>query len=511
MSAIEQRQDDLDNKVSQVLACTEAHKDALEDLKMMFAKYVRRFRDSDEGSPSVSIVVLENPVPQPPPLTDSMQTHNVGTSREPEFGVDVQDSSIPLHRGIGVAGAEKLTEVEDSRIRDRTSPPHAVQNLNGRREACPPPPLPTPPGSSSIVHPKSTNRSKESVAGAVPRQQPKVATVKIDRNPDATPLTTETKAAAAIVKTKAGAATVKGVKGGASTNDSFPYSIQGAMDGLLEVAGAVPGHSPQRQKKSINSGMEEGAATQGEDAPAKVRSKAARGVHGRPSPQDSKLLVFNVHGTLLDSSLLADNNPNTAIRATLTTDNRRVVFRPWLIEFLTRCFRNFEVAFWGSKSKMYMDKIVPPLLARLQDSKSHPPLFIWSAKECEATDFQDGLPVTWGKPLEKVFRAYPQFNLSNTVIVDHKPCRLGGNSFGNLVIPTAFYVKDIQKLGNDKGFLKGCLWPLLQGLSGCEDITDFRRHYPNNVVDPSVKIQKLYESGATSASTGNIEGEGTCR
>jgi hypothetical protein len=77
ISAIENRQDELDNKVSQVLACTEAHKDALDELKTMFAKYVGRFCDNDEGSPSVSIAVLDNRVPQPPAVTDSVQMQNV--------------------------------------------------------------------------------------------------------------------------------------------------------------------------------------------------------------------------------------------------------------------------------------------------------------------------------------------------------------------------------------------------------------------------------------------------
>jgi hypothetical protein len=100
-------------------------------------------------------------------------------------------------------------------------------------------------------------------------------------------------------------------------------------------------------------------------------------------------------------------------------------------------------------------------LGRMKDSKNYAPLFTWSAKECEVTAFEDGLPITWGKPLEKVFRNYPHFNLSNSVIVDHKSCRLGGNLPRNLIIPTPFYVEDIQKLGDDKGFLKGCLWPVL--------------------------------------------------
>jgi hypothetical protein len=73
-----------------------------------------------------------------------------------------------------------------------------------------------------------------------------------------------------------------------------------------------------------------------------------------------------------------------------------VLFRPWLIEFLGRCFKNFEVAFWGSKSEVYMGQIVAAMLRRMKDNNSYIPLFIWSAKECKVTSFEDGLPIVWG-------------------------------------------------------------------------------------------------------------------
>jgi hypothetical protein len=62
MAAIESRQDDLDKKLFQVLAGTKAHTEALDELKAMFAKYVGRFRKSNEGSSSVSKSTLENQV-----------------------------------------------------------------------------------------------------------------------------------------------------------------------------------------------------------------------------------------------------------------------------------------------------------------------------------------------------------------------------------------------------------------------------------------------------------------
>jgi hypothetical protein len=64
----------------------------------------------------------------------------------------------------------------------------------------------------------------------------------------------------------------------------------------------------------------------------------------------TKLLIFNVHGTLLNTSLLTQYNPNPNIRVTQKTTSRRFVFRPWMIEFLGRCFKLFKVALWGIKN-----------------------------------------------------------------------------------------------------------------------------------------------------------------
>jgi hypothetical protein len=104
----------------------------------------------------------------------------------------------------------------------------------------------------------------------------------------------------------------------------------------------------------------------------------------------------------------------------MISESRRVVFRPWLLQFLSRCFINFTVAFWGNKSECYMDELAVAVLARLKDAHSCKPLFVWSGKHCVATDFEDGEPLCWGKPLSKVFEVWPTYNLSNTVVVDHK-------------------------------------------------------------------------------------------
>ena len=72
----------------------------------------------------------------------------------------------------------------------------------------------------------------------------------------------------------------------------------------------------------------------------------------------TKLVIFNVHGTLLDTSLLTQPNPNCNIRVTKKTYTRRFVFRPWMMEFSGRCFKMFKITFWGTKSSEYMEKIL---------------------------------------------------------------------------------------------------------------------------------------------------------
>jgi hypothetical protein len=108
-----------------------------------------------------------------------------------------------------------------------------------------------------------------------------------------------------------------------------------------------------------------------------------------------------------------------------------------------------------------MDDIVQAMLRRMKEGTTFKPLFVWSGKECEVTRFEDGIPLEWRKPLFKIFWWYPQFNHANTVMIDHKICRLGGNPAANLIISTAFYVADFQKVRDDKAFLKTSLWPQL--------------------------------------------------
>jgi hypothetical protein len=101
-----------------------------------------------------------------------------------------------------------------------------------------------------------------------------------------------------------------------------------------------------------------------------------------------------------------------------------------------------------------MDEIIAAVLAPLKDGPSFKPLFVWSGKHCEATNFDDGASICWGKPLSKVFEQWPAFNLSNSIIVDHKSYKVGCNPMVNVIIPTPFYVQDMGKVDEDNSYLK---------------------------------------------------------
>jgi hypothetical protein len=76
--------------------------------------------------------------------------------------------------------------------------------------------------------------------------------------------------------------------------------------------------------------------------------------------------------------MISDKNPNPKLKPTFKTTNRRVLIRSWINELLLKCFKNFKVGFWGSKSKSYMDEMVLALLKRVKSTEPLVPAFVSS-------------------------------------------------------------------------------------------------------------------------------------
>ena len=213
-----------------------------------------------------------------------------------------------------------------------------------------------------------------------------------------------------------------------------------------------------------------------------------------------KLLIFNVHGTLLDCSLLTEPNPNTSIRVTTRSSTRRMVFRPWLVEFIDKCFRNFRVAFWGIKSTSNMEDVVASMLRKFNGLDSHKPVFIWSAKECEEVSENVGAS-RWKKPLSKVWEMWPEWNEGNTVIIDHYRAMVECNPVANFIIPPPFYVDGINKLADDNNYLRHELWPILKGLVDSHDVHNHASVLPNTQPTIADHSRSEHTGGRTTRSS----------
>jgi hypothetical protein len=117
---------------------------------------------------------------------------------------------------------------------------------------------------------------------------------------------------------------------------------------LMHTVQVSPKKSKNQPEKVDVVATEEGASTQ-------VRNIESYAIPGSPViAGSSKLLVFNVHGTLLDCNLVDEKNPNTKIKPSAYAAGRIIIWRPWMAEFLNQCLLSFKVAFWGSKSARYM-------------------------------------------------------------------------------------------------------------------------------------------------------------
>jgi hypothetical protein len=165
-----------------------------------------------------------------------------------------------------------------------------------------------------------------------------------------------------------------------------PYSNWRIVEGFFKVGTAqIEGainhavQSPKKWKKVANSSMKVNIGDKvGEGRPNEVKGHVKlESLIATKRREQEKSVIFNIHRTLLDCSLKLERNPNSSIRPTMKTSTRRVVFILWLLQFLSRCFINFTMVFWDSKSECYMDEIVLVVLEQLKDGQTIDLLSIW--------------------------------------------------------------------------------------------------------------------------------------
>jgi hypothetical protein len=263
-----------------VLTGTKAHTEALDELKAMFAKYVGRFRDSEDGAALVSKSTLENQVSHPSPLVESVELQDVDIPQHPQFEVDIQDSSAACNTGEMVKGtsiAEKTTRKPQKREKDKVTLPSTIENREKDHTSIP------SAAAKSKVSPGASNAPTMAVPTMPSKPQLKPpTTIGVVVRESMMPHSFLRKAKAAPEKigdpkpvereVKGGSGPSKAKTMGITTDDSNPYSLEGAIDGLLEVGGSGGQRSPSKVKKPVKPVEDEAPAIPEEEAPTKVRS-----------------------------------------------------------------------------------------------------------------------------------------------------------------------------------------------------------------------------------------------
>jgi hypothetical protein len=81
-----------------------------------------------------------------------------------------------------------------------------------------------------------------------------------------------------------------------------------------------------------------------------------------------------------------------------------------------------------------MEEVLREILPLFSHLENHKPVFSWSAKDCEIVQKSEEVTL-WGKPLSKVWRKWPCWDATNTVIIDHHEPRVDCNPHANVMIP----------------------------------------------------------------------------
>jgi hypothetical protein len=112
--------------------------------------------------------------------------------------------------------------------------------------------------------------------------------------------------------------------------------------------------------------------------------------------------------------------------------------------------------------------------------------------------------------LQAITRKYPQWNTTNTMIIDHKPLRVGCNPHRNVIVVKPFYSADLTKVGDDELYLKTSLWPQLIGLFGSANMADFEAQFPQMRLPAPDRLEETRDDKDLSADLQCRQGEGTC-
>jgi RNA polymerase II subunit A small phosphatase-like protein len=160
-----------------------------------------------------------------------------------------------------------------------------------------------------------------------------------------------------------------------------------------------------------------------------------------------KLLILDIDETLIFASETPQSRPHDFI----VGDKYFVYKRPFVEEFLTWCFQNFDVAVWTTATDDYAAEIV----SKVFPQSDHNLVFLWSRDRCTPALDSESRETFFEKKLTKLRRRGRK--LEDVIAVDDTP-QMWRNSYGNLVRVKPFFGEpdddELEKLMLYLGILK---------------------------------------------------------
>lgn len=141
-----------------------------------------------------------------------------------------------------------------------------------------------------------------------------------------------------------------------------------------------------------------------------------------------KLLILD-----LDETLIHASEKQLSRESDFIVGNKYFVHkRPFVGNFLTWAFDNFQVAVWTSATDDYAAEIIENVFSGFQNKLS----FVWSRERCTPSLDFESRETFWEKKLTKLGRR--GYKLENVIVVDDSP-QMWRSSYGNLVTVKPYF------------------------------------------------------------------------
>ena len=162
---------------------------------------------------------------------------------------------------------------------------------------------------------------------------------------------------------------------------------------------------------------------------------------------NKKLLILDMNNLLVYRVFIPvqqqeypETIPFNALAEVSPNGRFRTWTRPHLTSFIDFCLKNYNVAVWSSARKENVDHLIDLVFGKV---KRNLLVFVWGQEMCDQVHpHPDG--VTVDKPLflkdmAKVWKQFPQYNKSNTLLVDDSEWKTMKNPPETVVIIKPWY------------------------------------------------------------------------